>query len=93
LNIPYVADWDYIRQRKQSKIHENNLRENRKRKEHRYRVGAKVLVANPPHQKFGGPEYEGPYVITAVNDNGTVTIRKQTYFDTINMRQIKPYYE
>ena len=92
-NIPYVADWGYIQQRKQNKIHENNLRENRKRKEYRYQVGAKVLVVNPPHQKFSGPEYEGPYIITAVNDNGTVTICKQKYFDKINIWQIKPYHE
>jgi len=92
-NIPYVADWDYIRQRKQRIIHENNARENAKRKAHQYRQGDKILVATPPHQKFGGPEYTGPYVITAVNDNGTVTIRKDAYFDTINMRQIKPYFE
>ena len=93
LNIPYAADWDYIRQRKQDIIHTNNVRENAKRKPYRYQVGTKVLVALPPHQKFGGPEYEGPYVIAAVKDNGTLTIRKNAFFDNINIRQVKPYFD
>jgi len=50
-------------------------------------------VALPPHQKFGGPEYEGPYVIAAVKDNGTLTIRKNAFFDNINIRQVKPYFD
>ena len=28
-NIPFVADWDYIRQRKQHIIHDNNRCENK----------------------------------------------------------------
>ena len=43
--------------------------------------------------KYGGPEYTGPYVIAAVNDNGTVRIRKGTYYETVNIRNVKPFVE
>jgi transposase InsO family protein len=36
MNIQFQADWDYIRQRKQHVIHENNKKENAKRKMHEY---------------------------------------------------------
>eukprot|EP00980_Cylindrotheca_fusiformis_P024408 scaffold11874_cov59-Cylindrotheca_fusiformis.AAC.1 len=41
LPIQFEANWEYIRQRKQKIIDENNKRENAKRKEHEYRVGDK----------------------------------------------------
>ena len=93
LNIPFVADWDYIKQRKQHIIHKNNMQENAKCIMHKYQENDKVLQKNEKHQKFGGPEYIGPYIITAVNENGTVTIRKNGFYDTVNIRQIKPYFE
>ena len=93
MNIPFQADWDYIRQRKQHVIHENNKKENAKRKMHEYRVGEKILQSNPPHQKYGGSQYEGSYVILAVYDNGTLTIQKLTYSDVINIRNVNPFLE
>ena len=90
-NIPFVADWDYIRQRKQHIIHDNNRWENAKHIAPTYQVGDKILKKVENNTKYGGPEYEGPYVITDVYDNGTVRIRKNTFIDTINIRQIKPY--
>jgi transposase InsO family protein len=93
LNIPYVADWDYISKRKQQVIHDNNVRENARRVLHAYHVGDKVLQRAAQHTKYGGPEYEGPYVVTAINGNGTITIRKKAFHDTVNIRQIKPYHE
>ena len=91
MNIPFQADWDYIRQRKQHIIHQNNVRENAKQKAYHYQVGEKILLANPPHQKYGGPQYEGPYVILAVHDNGMLTIQKPNYSDVVNIRNIKPF--
>ena len=58
---------------------------------HTYQVGDKILQKVENNTKYGGPEYEGPYVITDVYDNGTVRIRKNTFIDTINIWQIKPY--
>lgn len=94
VNTDFVADWDYIRQRKQERINENNARENARRVDHTYRVGDKVLVRNKKTTKYGGPPWEPyPARITAIYDNGTVQLKKRRYYDTVNIRQIKPYHE
>ena len=43
--------------------------------------------------KFSGPEYEGPYIISTVNVNGTVRVQKRKYYNVVNIRNIKPYKE
>lgn len=93
LSTKFVADWDYIRQHKQNIINENNLRENAKRIAHTYHVGDKILIKVHNNTKYSGPEYEGPYTISTVNVNGTVRVRKQKYYDIVNIRNIKPYWE
>ena len=35
--------------------------------------------------------YNGPYIITKVNENGTVQIRVESVKDTYNIRRIAPY--
>jgi hypothetical protein len=46
-----------------------------------------ILLRHAPTTKFGNPEFEtAPYPITAIDDNGTVQIKKSKY-----LRQIKPY--
>ena len=51
LNTPFIADWGYIRLRKQ-KIIENNQLENKNCKPHRYRIRDKVLVRNKKSKKI-----------------------------------------
>ena len=75
----FIADWDYIRQRKQNTIHNNNERENAKRIPHMYQGGGKIMLKKYNQNKYGGPEYEGPYVVTTVNDNGTVRIQPRKF--------------
>ena len=41
LNIKHVADWEYIRQRKQFRINHNNKQENMRQNNHQYKVGDK----------------------------------------------------
>ena len=52
LNIQHQADWEYIKQRKQNKINENNRRENSKRKSHTYTVGDNVLFKKGTENKY-----------------------------------------
>ena len=91
LNIKHVTDWEHIRQRKQERINENNKRENRNRRDHQYRVGHQVLIKARKNSKHE-LEYEGPYVITQVNDNGTIRFQKGIVNDVVNIRRIKPFY-
>ena len=92
LNIQHQADWEYIKQRKQNKINENNKRENSKRKPHTYRVGDKVLLRKGTENKYESP-YSGPHEILQVNDNGTVRMTVNIVTDIYNIRRIKPYKE
>ena len=43
--------------------------------------------------KYGEDQYEGPYVILRINDNGTVRFKKNSILDTFNIRNIYPYKE
>ena len=45
-NIPFKANWDIIRQRKQQIINKNNEKENKKRKPHQYKVKDLILIKN-----------------------------------------------
>ena len=46
INTKFIADWDYIRQRKQNIIHNNSERENAKRIPHTYQIAYKVMLKN-----------------------------------------------
>ena len=38
------------------------------------------------------PQRKGPYQILQVNNNGTVRIQRGAIQDTVNIRQLRPYY-
>ena len=98
LNISFVADWQYIKERKQKLIKQNNKRENRTRIDYQYSVGDKVMIKEDPNRKHGSDRYSGPYTLTQVNDNGTVklskvagtTTRRGAVHETWNIRNIHP---
>ncbi len=91
-NIRHEADWQLIRERKRARIQENNARENSKRREHDYAVGDQVLITKADFNKME-PSREGPYTISRVHANGTVTIQKGRALQRINIRQCMPYVE
>ena len=95
LNIRHEAKWNFIKQRKQSRINANNAIENSKRRDCVYHVGDKVLVQNYNHRKFGDDAFIGPFIITKVNSNGTVqldqTLSRGRMTQVWNIRKIKPY--
>ena len=95
-NVRFEADWQYIKERKQKLIRQNNNRENATCKEHTYSAGDKVVVEQDPNRKHGTDRYRGPYAITKVNDNGTVRLRQRTQrggavFQTWNIRKVFPH--
>ena len=94
LNVSFHADWAYIKDRKQKLIIQNNKRENSRRKPHTYNIGDNVMVAEDPSRKHGSDRYSGPYTVTRVNDNGTLTLTKATtrgaVSQTWNMRNVFP---
>ena len=90
INTPFIADWEAIRCRKQQIIDKNNKMENSKRKENVYQIRDQVLFKNKRARKYERP-YKGPYTITKVWENGTVTLRMGEVQYRINIRWIKPY--
>ena len=91
LPIQYQLDWDLIQNNKRKKIELNNMRENKSRIPHEYKVGDLILISRNKKSKHGEREKSGPYPIVQVNDNGTVRYDKGTYSDIINIRQCEPY--
>ena len=95
LNVTFQADWEYIRQRKQKLIKQNNKRENAKRKPYTYAVGQRVAVIQQPNTKHGQDRNKGPYTVSQVYDNGTVKLSQGTpnggvVYQTWNVRNIFP---
>ena len=93
LNTKFEANWNYIRERKQKIIRQNNKRENSKRIPHTYNVNDKVLFRRDDLSKYGQDPWDGPYKISKVNNNGTVRLKMGAVYKTINIRLIKPYNE
>ena len=90
-NIQYEADWQLIRERKLARMRDNNARENSRRIEHDYAVGDLVSLVKADFSK-AEPDREGPYKITRVHTNGTVTVQKDRVEKRLNIRQCSPWH-
>jgi hypothetical protein len=93
LNIPLIADWHAITQRREHLINENLIRENSKRRRYDYAVNQQVLKMRHNPRKLGH-RTAGPYKILQTHVNGTLTIElKPGISERINIRRVIPYKE
>jgi hypothetical protein len=91
LDIPIIADLEYIRDRRQVLIDESLRRQNLRRRRHDYVVGEEILVLTYDPAKLE-ERAEGPFPIQQVHANGTVSfLRQPNIIERINIRRIKPY--
>ena len=91
LNIPLQADLQAIQQRQQLLIDQNLMKANAKRRSYDYQPNQRVLLKAISPTKLG-IRSEGPYVITQVHTNGTITIqRNPNVTERINIRRVFPY--
>jgi hypothetical protein len=95
LNVSFKANWQYIKERKQRLIVQNNKRENATRIPHQYNVGDRVMVRLDPNRKHGTDQFKGPFTVTRVYDNGTVKLSRATpaggaVYATWNIRNVDP---
>jgi len=91
LPIPIMADYNLLRERRQALIDHNNARENRKRLFKDYQVGDQVLLLTHVKGKLK-PKTTGPYQVTNVHVNGTVTIQRGPgVTERLSIRRVKPY--
>ncbi len=89
LNIPLIADWHAITQRREHLIHENLMRENQKRG-YDYAPQQQVIKKKWKPKKMG-ERTSGPYKIVQVHVNGTETIQlRPGLTEKINIGQIIP---
>ena len=94
LDIPVIADWEALQQKRQIVIQKNLKRANQARvRHHDYAVGDKVLKLVYKPRKLQ-PRAEGPYPINRVHVNGTVTVQRTAMTtERLNIRRIRPYWE
>ena len=94
LPIPIIADLTNLRERRQSSIDQGALRENRRRRPHEYNVGDQILIiAYKPNARALDPKATGPFTLTQVHTNGTVSfLRNAEVVERINIRRVKPYF-
>ena len=90
-NIKYEADWQLIREQKLARMKQNNARENLRRIAHDYAIGDLVSLVKAEFSK-AEPDREGPFEITRVHTNGTVTVRKGRIEKRLNIRQCTPWH-
>ena len=61
--------------------------------DHTYKVREKVMKSTPEILPKLRRKREGPYTVTAVHDNGTLSIRRGAITERINLRRVDPFTE
>ena len=93
-DLPYLADWTAIGQRRQLIIDQKNVEENKTRFDFDYLVGQQVLLEQDGKKlRKGQVKYLGPYIITSVHTNGTIRIQRGSISERVNIRRVTPYFE
>ena len=93
-DLPYIADWTAIGQRRQRNTDRENLKENAKRVDFDYQVGQKVMLINDGKiLRKAESKYLGPFTITDIHTNGTIRIQKGSMSERLNIRRVTPYFE
>ncbi len=92
MNIPLITDLELLRQKRQQLVNQRLIEANRKRFSYDYNVGDEVLKLIHKPDKLEERAI-GPFPITCVHANGTVTIRlSPTVVERLSLRRIKPYH-
>ena len=91
LNVPVVADWQLLHNRRSQLVNTALMRMNAKRRSYYYIVNQQVLkdVHKPPKL---GVKRTGPYRVAQVHTNGTLTIElAPNVTERLSIRQLSPY--
>ena len=91
LPIQCITIWETVRRKKQIRAHHNNFMENLRCRPFTYTPNMEVMLEDTTGVKLSARS-KGPYKISKVHSNGTVTISlKPNVFQRVNIRRIKPY--
>ena len=92
LNIPIIADFELLRDRREALINDQLIRANNKRISFDYQPGQQVLLKETDPRKLDRRS-KGPYLIDRVHTNGTLTIRLSPILtERVNIRRVKPFF-
>ncbi len=93
LNIPLIADWHAITQRREHLINDNLIQENQKRHRYDHVPQQRVLKKNWKPRKLD-ERTSGPYRVIQTHVNGTLTIElRPGVSERIKIRRVIPYKE
>ena len=84
-DIPYIADWTAIGQRRQASVDKNTARENARRRH-------KVMIRKGGHIREAEDKYLGPFIVTQVHTNGNIRIQHGTMSEHVNIRRVTPFF-
>jgi hypothetical protein len=91
-DIPFMADWRKIGERRQSLTNPGNQRKNAKQIDYDYKVGDKVLVINKGILRKAESAYgKEPWTITTVHTNGSIRIQCRTKTKQLSIRRVEPF--
>jgi hypothetical protein len=93
LNIPLIADWHAITQKREHLINENLMHEKCKQKRYNYVPNQKVLKKRHKTCKLG-QKTSGPYKMLQTHVNRTLTVElKPKISERLNIHGVIPYKE
>jgi hypothetical protein len=90
-DIPFLADWHKIGERRQTLNNCGNQRKNAKHIDYDYKVGDKVLVITEGILHKAESAYgKEPWAITTVHTNGTIRILG-IRTERLNIQRVQPF--
>ncbi len=93
-DIPFIADWQKIREHRQRPTDLNNTHENEGRIDYDYKVGQKILLRKEGILRNAESIWhKRPRLITTIHTNGTITVQCRNKIDSINIWRVKPIEE
>jgi hypothetical protein len=91
-DIPFIADWNKIRDYRQRQTNLNMACKNSKQVDYDYKVGNKVLLTQEGILcKAESPYSKKPWTITTVHVYGTIRIQHGTQLERLNIRRVTPF--
>ncbi len=93
-DIPFIADWQKMGERRQQLTDINNTHENKGMVGYDYKVGQKVLVWKEGIlHKSESIWHRKPWLILSVHTNGKIMVQCGNKLERMNIWRVKPFVE
>jgi hypothetical protein len=93
-DVPFIADWQKIREHRQQLTDLNNAPEHKGIIDYDFKAGQKVLLRKEGILRNAESRWhKKPWLITSVRTNGTITVQGVNKIDRMNIWRVKPFKE